>query len=476
MKDMRRPGSSAQPRPRDLALLLFALPMLVYLLSGPVFYGYDGEIMYRVSESVVLRHSIVVTDPIYHFAQPYSPYGIGTSLALLPFVALGQLWLHDPRALVILYLPMVTALTVVGLNAVLVELGVSRLWAVALSLIFAFGTLAWHYSGVMFSEPLLALALVVNLLGLLRYKRTRHGRWLMAAGAASGVALLARDDSLFLVVVPFAVYAGVLLMQRSPAWVTRARDLVTYGAPVAVAGIIVPAYHLVRFGLGGGPYTSDGIGFSEPILSGLFGLLLSPGVGLLVFVPVLVLAFVGFPAFFRRWPAEASVVAAIVVARFLFFGAWWDWPGGATWGPRYVVPLIPLMLVPVGFLTPGIWRKAAIVLGGLGLGIEILGQLVPYGLYYGAIVPRLAKQLGICECVPAPSQGSRAVHNLMAFDWHYAPLVGQMSDFLHGVMAPAWGPMAAIALPLVLLAAGGLGIQIWRLARRLEAVELAAAA
>ena len=96
---MRRRDSSAPPKPRDLAILLLALTGLVYLLSGPVFYGYDGEIMYRVSESVVLRHSIVISDPIYHYAQPYSPYGIATSLALLPFVALGQLLMHDPRAL-----------------------------------------------------------------------------------------------------------------------------------------------------------------------------------------------------------------------------------------------------------------------------------------------------------------------------------------------------------------------------------------
>ena len=60
---------------------------IIYLLSGPVYYGYDGEIMYRVSESLVLRHSIIVTDPIYHYLQPYSSYGIGTSLALLPFGA-----------------------------------------------------------------------------------------------------------------------------------------------------------------------------------------------------------------------------------------------------------------------------------------------------------------------------------------------------------------------------------------------------
>jgi len=379
---MRRRDSSAQPKPRDLAILLFALPALVYLLSGPVFYGYDGEMMYRVSESLVLRHSIVVSDPIYHFAQPYSPYGIGTSLALLPLVALGQLLLHDPRALVILYLPVICALTVVALNAVLVELGVARTWAAGLSLIYAFGTLAWHYSGVMFSEPLLALMMTLGLLGLLRFKRTGGAPWLLLAGAACGVAVLARDDSLFLVVPPFLVYAAVLSLRIRPDWIARARDAFAYLAPIGAAGLIALGYHLVRFGWGSGPYANDGIGFAQPLLSGLYGLLISPGAGLLVYVPVLVMSFIGFVPFLQRRRGTAMVIAGLVLLRLLFFARWWDWAGGATWGPRYIVPLIPVMMVPVAFVV-GTWlRRLTVALGGVGVGIEVLGQLVPYGLYY----------------------------------------------------------------------------------------------
>jgi hypothetical protein len=466
----------AQPKPRDLAFLLFALPLLVYLVSGPVFYGYDGEIMYRVSESLVLRHSIAVTDPIYHYLQPYSPYGIGTSLVLLPFVALGQLLIHDPRALVILYLPMVTALTVVAVNALFNELGVSRIWAAGLSLIFAFGTMAWHYSGVMFSEPLLALMLVLALLSLLRFRRSGQRRWMLAAGAAAGAAVLARDDSLFLVLVPLTIYAAVVGLRGNPSWASRAQSALAWVVPIAAAGLGALAYHLARYGWGSGPYANDGIGFTQPLLGGLYGLLLSPGAGLLVFVPVLALAFFGFPEFFRRWRAEASLIAALVAVRFLFFAGWWDWAGGATWGPRYLVPLLPLMLVPVAFLPAGWWRKAALGLGMVGLGIEVLDQLVPYGLYYGTIVPQLAKGLGVCECVPGPGRATLAIHNLMAFDWHYAPLVGQTNDLLHGIVAPAWAPIAALALPLVAIVSAGLGLQIWRLARRLEAVEMAEAA
>jgi len=278
------------------------------------------------------------------------------------------------------------------------------------------------------------------------------------------------------VVPPFLIYAVVLSLRTRPDWLARARDALAYLAPIAAAGLIALAYHLVRFGWGSGPYASDGIGFSQPLLSGLYGLLLSPGAGLLIFCPVLVMAFIGFVPLAQRWRAVALVIAALILLRVLFFARWWDWSGGATWGPRYIVPLIPVMMVPVAFVVGSRWRRVTIALGGLGVGVELLGQLVPYGLYYGAVVPQLAAQLGICRCVPPPSQGSRAINNLMAFDWNYAPLVGQMRDLLHGIVAPTWAPIAVFALPLVAIASVGLGLQIWRLARQLEAVELAEAA
>src|ERR1700693_5923443 len=97
---------------------------------------------------------------------------------LLPFVGAGALLLHDPRALVLLYLPAVTALPVRAFNAVLVELGVSWTRAAWLSVILDFGTPLWHYSGVLFSEPLVGLAITASLLCLLCYRHTARRRWL----------------------------------------------------------------------------------------------------------------------------------------------------------------------------------------------------------------------------------------------------------------------------------------------------------
>lgn len=456
MKDSARSPDAGQ-----LRALLFAVPMLVYLLCGPVFYGWDGEIMYRVSESMALHWSVQIVDPIYHFAQPYSPYGIGTSLLLLPLVAAGHWLLHDPRALVITFLPAITAFTVLALNSLLRELGVSWRRAAMISLLYAFGTLAWHYAGVLFSEPVLALCVTTAVLWSLRWRRTGQWRWLVAAGGAAGLALLTREDSAFLVIPVLALYAAWLVLRARLPWRHRILGALAYGTPMALAVLIALGYHLVRYGMGVGPYGSDGMGFSEPLLSGLYGLLLSPGVGLLLFMPVLALFFIGLPRMAARWRAETLVIAALVIVRLLFFARWWAWGGGDTWGPRYLVPLIPLMLVPVALLSGARWRITTISLGVLGVGIEVLGQVVPYNFYFFHVVPSLAARLGICACAPPPGAGSRAIHQVMAFDWHYAPLVVQTQDLVHGLIAPAFAPIMVLVIPVLV----GVAVGIWRMHR-----------
>ncbi len=447
---------------------LFIVAFFIYLLSGPPFFGYDGEMMYRVSESLVLRHSFQVADPTYHISQPYSPYGLATSLLILPLVALGNLILHDPRALVTLYLPAITALTVVALSRLLVELGVSWTRSLWLSLVFGFATLAWHYAGVLFSEQLVAVAMVLSLLWLLFYRRTGRHRWLAAAGAALGLALLAREDSAALVAVPFSAYALWLVLQRHGGWLERGLDLASYASLLGLGGAAALAYDVFRYGRPlAGPYLATWAWFQTPIAKGVFGLLLSPGVGLLVLVPVLLLSPVGFPGFFRRWRAEALLIGGLTVPRILFYGTWYDWSGGSTLGPRYLIPLIPLLLLPLGFIEARPWLYVLAGLAALGLAVELLEQVVPYGLYYGMVVPPIASHLGICQCVPGPGPERVRVDDVIRFDWSSSALVVQTRLLLQGVMTPVWRPIAFIIPPVLVL----IGVLVGRLlgaARRLD--------
>jgi hypothetical protein len=453
-----------------VSLLLFAVTACVYLLSGKTFFGYDGEIAYRVSESLVLRHSLQIIDPIYHVNQPYSPYAIGLSLVILPLVAVGAALLHDPRALVTLLEPTVTAATVVALNLLLVELGASWKRSLLISFCYAFGTLAWYYSGVLFTEPVIALCLVGAVLSIRYYLRSAGSHWLLYAGVAAGVAVLMRWDSALIVAVPIGLY-GLVAIIRQPASVQRRGiDLAVLGAPIVAAVAVNLAYDLFRFHEAlGGQYKADPLGFSTPLAKGLFGLWLSPGVGLFVYTPILLFSVLAWRELYRRWPTEAVLILGLFLLRSAFFGRYWAWEGGATWGPRHLVPLIPLLLVPIAFLPRRKWLEVgAMALGTVGVLIQVLGQLVPYGLYYGTVVPELMTQLGYCQaCLPFPGPQSQAVNALTDFDLRYVPLVVQLRYLLNGVFAPAWAPISLI-VPVVLAAVGLVMLRMRRLAARLD--------
>jgi hypothetical protein len=457
-------------------LLLLVVSMLVYVFSGPTFLGYDGNIMVRVTESLLFRHSLVITDPMLHFNEPYANYGLGVSLLLAPFVALGHTLFASSTALLSLFQPLVTAATVVTLWLLLREFGASRRRALWIAWLFAFGTLAWHYAGVLFSEPLVGLCLTMAMLGVLRFRRSGHLSDALLAGTGCGVALVARVDSVPLILLPVSLYLTALIVRRERTssrgmpldWRRLFAPLAAFGVPVTLCVAIDLSYDWVRYG---SPfhagYAADGVAFTYPLLKGIYGLLLSPGVGLFVFVPVLTMAAIGFWDLRKRWPLEAAVVAAVIGLRVLFYAGWFAWDGGVTWGPRYLIPILPVFMIGLAFFRVTGWRSVGLwITGGLSVGIQLLGQMVWFITWFGSAATALAPRLGLPACGTCGASSIVGVQRLketMDFDWHYSPLVGQLHVLLEGGAHPAWAPFAWLA-PVLLLGVVACGWYQWRLA------------
>lgn len=433
--------------------------VLVYLLSGSMFLGYDGDIMYRVSESLVLRHSFQIVDSYWQVNQPYSFYGLGTSLALLPLVAAGEVLAHQGQLLIGLLEPVVTAISVLVLYRVLIALGVGERRGVLLALVYGLGTLAWHYAIVVFGEPLVGLGELLALLAMLTYRRTGQARWVAAASAAVGLTVLTRWDSLLLIALPLTVYAAIVVARRAPTVRAQGHAALAWALPLTAALALNLGYDWLRYGnpLSGG--YAETPGFSTPLLTGLIGLLFSPGAGLFVYTPVLLLTPLGYARFFRSWRAEVGLIAVLAVGRILFFARWWDFDGH-SWGPRYLVPLLPLLLVPLAFIRFGrVLRVMATVLVSAGVLIQALGILVPYeGMAFGRVqtetLARLHLQQVYPGCVMCSYHSVKAVSEVIDFDWRAAPLVTQSQLLLEGDVYPVW---TRFSPPLVaLLAASGL--------------------
>ena len=466
-----QPGLIAKPAMGRLELGLFALVLGVGVLALRTDFGYDGQMMYKVTESLALRHSFHVLDPAWHANEPYAYFGLGVSLLLLPFYGLSSLLTGDGSRLIVLYGPLVMALTAWVLFRLVRELGASPSRAMAVALVFAFGTLAWHYSTTIFSEPLVALGLTAAVYWLRVYQRDPRRRWLLSAGVATAVTLLARWDSVLLIVAPLAVYA-VYQVLRARRGSTMLAGLVTFGTPLAAILAVNLWYDWLRYGNVFTITTRNALegSFTTPLWTGLYGLLLSPGAGLIIYVPVLLASAVSLRGFYRHARPEAVLLLSLLTLRLLFYARWSSWDGREL-GPRYLLPLLPVLLLPLICLPARRWiRIAAVALAAVGIGVELLGQLVPYDtIVWPTTAPLVVSTLHLhdaagstCLCSWYVDAGASTA---MDFDVRFAPVPRQVTLLLQGTVDPSWRtdwPVRGFLLAL----AGAIAIFLWKSAPR----------
>ncbi|MEO6212247.1 MAG: hypothetical protein ABIP65_01350, partial [Vicinamibacterales bacterium] len=95
------------------------------------------------------------------------------------------------------------------------------------------------------------------------------------------------------------------------------------------------------------------------------GLLWSPSRGLLIFSPIVAFTAAGVGmAFQDGWRARAGWCLAAAAVQFVLYGCYTVWWGGHTYGPRYMLDLLPL-LVPAGALAAERVRRPALTTVGL---------------------------------------------------------------------------------------------------------------
>jgi hypothetical protein len=257
--------------------------------------------------------------------------------------------------------PLVTAATAVVLYTLARRLDYRPRAAFALGLVYGLGTFAIAYTRTLFGEPLAALLLLVAVLWA-------HDGRVARAGAALG--LLVGVNTVYSVMIPIvgaylfmphtrvagAGFTALAVTGRSEGrpynLAAIARRLLAFLLPLALAAALLAVYNAARFGspLSSGYHFAEGEGFTRPILTGLYGLFLSPFRGLFLYNPILLLAIPGWWMLRQRDARLAWLMLALVAACALAFAGWWSWHGGIVWGPRFLIPVLPLaalMLAPV---------------------------------------------------------------------------------------------------------------------------------
>ncbi len=371
-------NSQARPLGRMAVAVGVGVGLIYLAFLPPGIYSIDSNSMVGVAESLVTQGQVTVspaTGIVGRDGLYFSAWYPLLSILAVPFVALGYL-LSGIVGLPAHYVAIVSALVLVsvltattsGLVVCLtLRLGGTPLHACLAGVGFAFGTIAMTYARTFFADPLLALLTTASL-----YFALGEGRKDVAAVAIlSALAVLAKPTGL--VVGP--VLAGYLIAKR--------RDTVTSLLPLAgsvVGAALYAFYNYYRFGdpfTFGQPWAFSMSAFQE----GLVGLVLSPGGGLLWYCPPVMLAAVGFKHVLEARRAEAVTVGLLCAGYLIVYSVWQAWYGGWSWGPRLLLPAIPL-LVTFSALSGARWTRVLVLLAALGFLVNAPTLVSFYERYY----------------------------------------------------------------------------------------------
>jgi hypothetical protein len=382
----------------------------------------------------------------------YVRKGVGVSLLVLPLVWLGMtvpIWGAATSTLI--FNALVTAATGALVLLYLQALSYDNWVALVAGVTFGLATPAWAYAKTFFSDPLAALCLVAAAFALLRFRQSGRPMNVFWAGLALSVAVAARYANAIMI----PLY-GLLLLKyqtangKSQGW----RTWLVFGAPLAVTAIALAFYNLARYGdpLNTGYLAEES--FSGVWWRGIAGMLISPGRGLFLYAPVLIITLVAARAFFRRHRAEALLVWSIILAHLLLYGKWFMWHGGYAWGPRFMVPTLPFFVIgmaPVIVRTKesGWWRGGFLALVALSALIQMLGLSVHFELFQTRLL-----DTGLPLFAP-----------ITFFHPRYSPLIGQFQFLRPEYLDFVWISERQVDWPLLVALIIAVLISGWSLMR-----------
>jgi hypothetical protein len=368
---------------RATGLLVFLWALVIYACSLNVIWAADHPTsLLQLSYALWSTHSPVLgkegqfipgtVDDFVYRGNYYSALAPGVAVLAQPFVGLG--------------FTLDGGYNIFGNAMLLSELFVSLCNAVAAYLVFrlatmyftertsafvafayAFSTISWPFATYFFESDVSAMLDVLAVyLAMRMARRGPSALGSVACGAALGVALTV--DYLNAVLVP--IVSVFLLYTFRSSIASFAKGFAGFLVASAVGVVMIALYNQAAFG---DPLLSTEqayqqtpslfASFSYPILDGLYLDLFSPLRGVFVYCPILILGAIGFYFVPRRRElrSEAALLGACFVGMLIPYAMWYNAVGGEAFGQRFLIPVIPFLLLPSGFLIESKERGAAAV-------------------------------------------------------------------------------------------------------------------
>jgi len=359
----------------------------------------------------------------------YSDKPPGLSLLTVPIYWIGDLfgtiigldtaedpWIIDDfvKFLIILCVLIFGAFVTIKFYDLLILLGISHRNANYTALLFSFGSLFYTYIGTFFSHGITAGFLILTLFYATKYKKTGESSSLIFSSFFAGYTVVCDYIYLFFlpfhfiyIFLPFPWKITEIIKEWKRITSNYIVPILIFSIPVFLCGLVILFYNFICFGDPlSTPYSyavffKDNQHFANSMFEGLQILLFSTHHGLFTFMPIILLSLFGFVPFYHKKNELALLCISLSIFQILLYSKYFLPAGGLAYGPRHLVTIIPLLIIPLAFLFEykdiikinqpiysNVIKILAIILGALTFVINFAGGWVGvYPPYEGMLDP-----------------------------------------------------------------------------------------
>jgi hypothetical protein len=225
-----------------------------------------------------------------------------------------------------------------------------------IGVVLAYGLLtpAFAYAGAFYGHQLSAACLFTAFYLVFMGAKRLSTRSLLAVGLLLGYSVITEYPAILVVAIMFLYTFFRLSDRRRIGWVILVGALVAAGWMIYNAAVFGSPLELgySYSELWAEQHHTGFMSLTRPRWEVMWGITFSAFRGLFVLSPLLLLAVPGFVLWYRRGGhrPEFWVALVSVLAMFLFNSSSIMWWGGFAVGPRYLLPMLPFMALPMVFV------------------------------------------------------------------------------------------------------------------------------
>lgn len=387
-----------------VAINLFIFFASAYLLTASIVNICNtdaGQLRLEVVRSIVERFDVSVpegTGIIGIDGREYSWVGIGSAIVAIPFYIIAKLSGSPPENAVSVINLLVGAATAVTVFLFSISLGYSKHSSVLVSNFYGLGTMAWPLAKQPFDHTVETFFVLNSAYFIHCYTGNRKIRYLILSSISLGFAFITRHTSLLSMPLLLVLITAPYLEKTDFKGTLKSfiREIVLFSIFFIPFVGLSFWYNYYRFGSAfetGYTLMATRLGLDfftgTSLLTGLSGFILSPGKGLFYYSPIAILFFFSIRPFVRRHRAISTGFVVIIASYLLFMSKNIYWHGDWAWGPRYILVIMPFLIIPVAELVDSrTWQEKSFLklltyaIFAVSLTIQLIAISVDFQKYF----------------------------------------------------------------------------------------------